>query len=196
MWLIVGLNSPSLIVGTNGCVTNAFLGLRDFSRSNKHCTHHSTAKTIYFSHFVFTMSAFAPISFLTLICNKSVAIAWICLVSSLWLSLPHIFFCSDSNWNGSRIVERKSLLSHMYLPQNNYFFHSNIILTSYFQYSFARSKFKEIQTTGSRFFFVFFSSVVSFRKFLIFHICVFSKNAQCFIGAFLCLWKAATGGVL
>ena len=55
MWLIVGQlpikawwRDPSLALG-------------DFSQSNKHCIHLSTTKTIYYSRFVFAISAFAPI---------------------------------------------------------------------------------------------------------------------------------------
>ena len=38
---------------------------------------------------------------------------------------------------------------------------------------------------------IYFFSVVPFQKFPIFYICVFSENAQCFVGAFLLndYWK-------
>ena len=42
-------------------VARCFLILQDFSRSNKHCIHLSTTKTIYFSRFVIAMSAFTPV---------------------------------------------------------------------------------------------------------------------------------------
>ena len=43
------------------------------------------------------------------ICNKSSTEAWLCLVSFSWLSLPHIFY-SGSNWNGCRMMERRSCI--------------------------------------------------------------------------------------
>ena len=43
-----------------------------------------------------------------LICNKLAAETWICWVSLSCLALPHSFFCSGSNRNGWRMMERKS----------------------------------------------------------------------------------------
>ena len=52
--------------------------------------------------------------FLILKCNKSAAEALIYLVSFSWLSLPHAFFCSGLNWNCWRMVERMTLLLHVF----------------------------------------------------------------------------------
>ena len=52
MWLTV----RQLPIKSAWC--NASLALWDFSRGNKHCIHLFTTKTIYFSGFVFEMSAF------------------------------------------------------------------------------------------------------------------------------------------
>ena len=77
--------------------------LWDFSQSNKPCIHLSTTKSIYFSCFVFPISAFAPIeisySNTVNVCNKSAAEAWICLVS-----------CFGREWWNER------LHCHIYLP--------------------------------------------------------------------------------
>ena len=51
---------------------DASLILWDFSRSNEHCTYLSTTKAIYFSHFVFAMSAFQKQLCLELFCKNSV----------------------------------------------------------------------------------------------------------------------------
>ena len=88
------------------------LALWDFSQSNKHYIPLSTTKTLYFCRFVFVISAFSPIEifyytmlqitswstnmfsffvmavsfqsrFPILICNKSAAEVWICLISEV-----------------------------------------------------------------------------------------------------------------
>ena len=78
---------------------DASLVLWDFSRSNKHCIHLSATKTIYFSRFVFAMSAFEPIeiSYPNTVCNKSEADSRICLVSlyggEWWRERLHCHMC-------------------------------------------------------------------------------------------------------
>ena len=95
------------------------------------------------------------------------------------------------------------LYSHMYFPHNNQFLHENI-----FSILFAKSKFNESfialilktfvhylrKNGGSRFYknkkrqavgnTKKNPSVISFQKFLIFKVWVFSENAQCFARAF------------
>ena len=93
MWIIVGQ------VPIKAGWWDASLALLIFRRSNKHCIHLS-AKTIYFSYFLFAMSEFAPIKifYSNTVCNKSVTEAWICLVSFYvrrwWTErlVPHVFF--------------------------------------------------------------------------------------------------------
>ena len=77
MWLMVG-PMPK----TAGW-RNASLALRDLSRNDKHFTHLSITKTIYFSRFVSAMPAFAliEVSYSNTSCDKSAAEAWICVVS-------------------------------------------------------------------------------------------------------------------
>ena len=78
MWLTVGKFPIKATWWDNS------LALKYFSQSNNHCIHLSTTNTIYFSSFVFGMSAFAPveISYSNYL-YKRVAEAWICLVSEV-----------------------------------------------------------------------------------------------------------------
>ena len=84
---------------------DAFLALRDFSRNNKHSIRLSTTKTLYFSRFVFAMSAFHQSRFPILICNKSAAETWICLVFS---------HGSHSSWDFLFYYVIKCQLKHMF----------------------------------------------------------------------------------
>ena len=79
---------------------DATLALCVFSRINIHCIHLClyTTKTIYFCCFVFAMPAFAPFEISYSIFSYR-QLKRKCFFFS-WLSLPNIFFCSRSNWNG------------------------------------------------------------------------------------------------
>ena len=57
------------------------------------------------------------------------------LVSFSWLSLPHVFFCSGSNWNAWKMVEQKYSMS-IELSSEKSLSSLNINLTSYCWYFF------------------------------------------------------------
>ena len=121
---------------------DASLALRDFSQSNKHCIHLSTTKAIYFSRFIFAISAFAQIKISYSNFNKSAAKVWICLVPLLffsWLSLRHVFFVQAQ----TKTVEEwwsKWLHCHMYLLQNHHFLLHHLNFQYFFHWIYSALK--------------------------------------------------------
>ena len=75
--------------------------LWDFSRSSKHCIHLYTTKTIYFSASFLQCPHLHQSRFPVLICNKSAAEAWICLVFFLVVLIPVDIAYSNMQENSS-----------------------------------------------------------------------------------------------
>ena len=114
---------------------DASLALWDFNRSNKHCIPLFTAKTIYFSHFVFSMSAFAPIeiSYSNIVITRQLSVNKFSFLSHG--SHYQTFFSVQAQ---TEMVKGFCLLRHFYFLQNNHFFikyESYIVFSVFFQWN-------------------------------------------------------------
>ena len=141
MWLMIGKLHPPLCHKINSYLVSSFLQCPHFGSSYwkysfKKCVFtlvhvFSCAfgkifkKTFFTKNIRATAYGICTKRFVILICNKSAAEAWLCLVSFSWLSLPHVFFLFKLKLKWLKNVGTKDFVKCIFhaLPQSNQFLH-------------------------------------------------------------------------